>query len=345
MKTDKQHLPQDLITEILLRLPVKSLVRFKAVCKFWRSLISDPHFARTHFELAAPRFVFNTFHGIRTMDLDGPLSSNPLSGAINIDFLPTSIVIVGSCRGFLLLLDSIGSLYLWNPATRVYKPIPSPTYNVFSCLYGFGYDSSKDDYLVVLVYQPKSSPRLHVQFFSLRDNMWKYVGGGSGTDLPSLNLSCNVNVKAGLLFNETIHWLAYDHDRLLNVIIAFDLTEKRLLEIPQPDDLACDLSYCNLWVHGRFLSLSVSRFYTIEIWVMEKYKVHSSWTKTIVLSLSHIFPVCSTKSGNIVMDDATNLLKFTDKGEYLEHCAYPGLLESQVPMYTESILSLPGVSE
>ncbi|KAG4970224.1 hypothetical protein AAZX31_13G091900 [Glycine max] len=35
------YLPEELIIEILLRLPVKSLLRFKRVCNSWLSLISD----------------------------------------------------------------------------------------------------------------------------------------------------------------------------------------------------------------------------------------------------------------------------------------------------------------
>ncbi|KAK9266693.1 hypothetical protein L1049_012612 [Liquidambar formosana] len=36
----------DLLTEILLRLPIQSLFQFKSVSKHWLSLISDPHFSR-----------------------------------------------------------------------------------------------------------------------------------------------------------------------------------------------------------------------------------------------------------------------------------------------------------
>ncbi|KAL0382272.1 UNVERIFIED_CONTAM: F-box protein [Sesamum calycinum] len=35
----------DLLTEILLRLPIRSLIRFKLVCKHWHSLITTPHFS------------------------------------------------------------------------------------------------------------------------------------------------------------------------------------------------------------------------------------------------------------------------------------------------------------
>nr|AFK45998.1 unknown [Lotus japonicus] len=123
--------------------------------------------------------------------------------------------------------------------------------------------------------------------------------------------------------------------------------EKRILEIPHPDpvDLARRLSSCNLWVYGRFLSLSVKRRDKFEIFVMDNYKAQSSWTKTIVLSLSGICPVCSTKGGDIVMDGFTKLVKYTDNGEQLEHCEYRGYLESRVPIYIESMLSLPSVDE
>jgi len=47
-------LPFELIIQILLRLPVKSLIRFKCVCKSLFSLISnDTHFANSHFQLTS----------------------------------------------------------------------------------------------------------------------------------------------------------------------------------------------------------------------------------------------------------------------------------------------------
>ncbi|THF94848.1 hypothetical protein TEA_007057 [Camellia sinensis var. sinensis] len=43
---DKVVANDDILTQILIKLPVKSLLRFKSVSKHWLSLIVNPHFAR-----------------------------------------------------------------------------------------------------------------------------------------------------------------------------------------------------------------------------------------------------------------------------------------------------------
>ncbi|KAJ7954984.1 putative F-box family protein [Quillaja saponaria] len=47
-ETAMPNLPQDIIVEILLKLPVKTLCRCRCVSKLWNSLISDSQFAKTH---------------------------------------------------------------------------------------------------------------------------------------------------------------------------------------------------------------------------------------------------------------------------------------------------------
>ncbi|KAJ0021023.1 hypothetical protein Pint_30949 [Pistacia integerrima] len=43
-------LPQDFQYDILTRLPTKSLLRVKSVCKQWCNLISDSNFSKLHLE-------------------------------------------------------------------------------------------------------------------------------------------------------------------------------------------------------------------------------------------------------------------------------------------------------
>ncbi|KAG4401855.1 hypothetical protein GLYMA_02G079600v4 [Glycine max] len=185
-------LPQELIIEILLRLPVKSLVRFKCVCRLWLSLISDPSFAISHFEPMAThtkRLVFLTPRAceFRSIDFNASVHDDSASTALKLGFLPTKsyyVRILGSCWGF-VLFDCCQSLHMWNPSTGVHEQLSySPVafdmdVRFFTFLYGFGYDSSTDDYLVV---QASNNPSLddyttRLEFFSLRANVCKELEG------------------------------------------------------------------------------------------------------------------------------------------------------------------------
>jgi hypothetical protein len=42
------YLPDEVVVDILHRLPVKSLIRFRCVCKSWNSLIQTPAFIDSH---------------------------------------------------------------------------------------------------------------------------------------------------------------------------------------------------------------------------------------------------------------------------------------------------------
>ncbi|CAJ2634492.1 unnamed protein product [Trifolium pratense] len=320
-KNTQPYLPHELIIQILLRLPVKSLLRFKCV------------------------YPLQT----RFIDFEASLHQDTASVSLNLNFMPSEshsyIEIKGSCRGFIFLY-SYSNIYLWNPSTGLHKQIPlSPIDSkldaVYFCyLYGFGYDQSRDDYLVVLMSYDTTLANVssHLEVFSLRDNKWKEI---EGINLPYMNASDDP--RTGSFFNGAIHWLAYGVDLSVNLIVAFDLMERKLLEMSLPDDFYYELSFCELWVFGDFLSLCVMGDDTVEIWVMKEYKVHSSWTKTLVLPTQYFSPLCLTKSGDIVGADGGNgLVKYDDKGQLLEHRSYCNVRgRSQAIMYTESLLSPP----
>ncbi|KAL0414846.1 UNVERIFIED_CONTAM: hypothetical protein Sradi_1686300 [Sesamum radiatum] len=46
--TSRIHLSPEVLSEVLSRLPVKSLLRFKCVSKFWVELINTPYFISLH---------------------------------------------------------------------------------------------------------------------------------------------------------------------------------------------------------------------------------------------------------------------------------------------------------
>jgi F-box interacting protein len=353
-KTKLPCLPHELIIQILLKLPVKFLIRFKCVCKSWFSLISDSHFANSHFQLTAtniPKILGISVSPPEFLSID---FENHVSASLNLNFsLPQSYFpfqIKDSCRGFLFLHFDFSRNYLWNPSTRFHKQIPvSPIHSNLEAyyLFGFGYDKSRDDYLVVLISTLSDNSSSYLEFFSLRDNTWKQI---EGDRFPYMDASSDRTL--GLFFTGAIHWLAYHHDLSVDVIVAFDLTERKLLEMPLPDgDFVHVPINCDLWVSGEFLSLSAIDYVsdTIELWVMKEYKVNSSWTKTLVIHIDNVAyfsPMYFAKNGDIIGTNGGNVVKYNYKGQLLDHRSYSDDPDgSQVVMYTESLLSLPGGAE
>jgi F-box interacting protein len=224
------------------------------------------------------------------------------------------------------------------------SPIRSNIGNYHSYLYGFGYDHSRDDYLLVSILASDISP--HLEFFSLRENAWKEI---EDTCFPYQTPFHYPN--KGFLFNGAVHWIVSRRSSLVDVIVGFNLMERKLLEILLPYDFGHYLIIdIGSWVFGEFLSLWTMRNGIIEIWVMKKYKVHSSWTKTLVFPsyvIPNFSPIYSTKNGDVIGTiGGTGLVKYNGKGQMLEHCSYcDDPRGSQVVIYTESLLSLPGDHE
>ncbi|KAK4283595.1 hypothetical protein QN277_000529 [Acacia crassicarpa] len=349
-------LPEQLIVAILLRLPVKSLLRFKSVCKLWRSLISDPRFAQSHFEMSSSitdKIVHLADSGPRSIDFHSSLDDD--SAIVNLNFRitppPLGANIRGSCRGF-VLLDPDYHFFVWNPSTGLHKRVPyfPMSSQFFPFIHGLGYDATDDDYLVALgAYDPHNSDfNSDFQFFSVKANSWKKIEGIH--NFPYMNAMDEP--RAGLFLNGAIHWLAFRHDTNVELILAFNVTQRKLIDISLPDDFFQSLEFTYLGTLGRYLSLSVlSDENEVEIWLMKEYGMKSSWTKSMVVSVEipighSFFPLYLTKSGEIMGSDCSDvgnrLVKCNDRGQVLEYREYDYEVdEHNAIIYTESLVSLP----
>lgn len=105
-------LPEEMVFEVLQRLPVKSLLRFKSECKSWLSIISDPEFVKTHPKNMALKKVS------LLMLTYNPQPNLLVPSSNYFDFLYLLIlcdfIVIGSCNGIICLKDD-DLFYLWNP--------------------------------------------------------------------------------------------------------------------------------------------------------------------------------------------------------------------------------------
>jgi F-box interacting protein len=144
------ELLDELVLEVLIRLPVKSLLRFKSVSKAWRAIISDPSFIREHLEYSASKRKRNPSVLIAPHVLDSIIEGEdwPTTFSTQICFyqwLPgsataearlmhsqdfpgefRSVCHIAHCDG-LVLLPTNTNVYLFNPATRDTLRLPAET--------------------------------------------------------------------------------------------------------------------------------------------------------------------------------------------------------------------------
>ncbi|CAH9121294.1 unnamed protein product [Cuscuta epithymum] len=190
-------LPDELKIEILTRLPVKSLMRFTAVSKSWRSLFTDSGFVSAHLSKGATEQLFcitktdlNTRRFALIKDgenLDGNLTIQ-LGPIVKPDrefplsffsfFNPkdsAEIEIVGTFDGLLCLCflrpDSHPLIMLWNPSIRRHLVLPPPSIlpPPRKGSHAIGFCVAKNgDYSVVWVHEKPMS----VEIYSLNSGKW-----------------------------------------------------------------------------------------------------------------------------------------------------------------------------
>ncbi|KAK2967842.1 hypothetical protein RJ640_001784 [Escallonia rubra] len=142
-----EKLPEDVVREILLMLPVKSLLRCKSICKSWYTLITMPSFISAHFncnialkrshcilvkrvlpEHVPPTESVLSFFNDKISDDEDHGGESMLSFHISTEVfqqiqLPNVCAFPdGNERAFLVLNESI-ALLLFNPSEQMYFDI------------------------------------------------------------------------------------------------------------------------------------------------------------------------------------------------------------------------------
>ncbi|XP_059630364.1 F-box/kelch-repeat protein At3g06240-like [Cornus florida] len=328
------NLPHDIVLDILSRLPVKSLNRFKCVSKPWLSLISDPYFVKMHLNRANSDPSMNhhrlfTLFPFYSLDYESPSSCDDVDdhavvadhdhdhddAIVNLGFPSKSpqngVQIVGSCNGLIsLAYRALDVMILWNPSTRQSRELPKPNFSSdIVSLCGLGYDSSNDDYKVVRASACAGAyDQIKVEVFSAKHNNWRLIQG--------FHESITILDDSGTYLNGALHWRASRGG--LDTILALDMEKEEFFEVPQPETRDRNISFHSLGASQGCLSLLCYGYgLEVEIWVMKEYGVKSSWMKMSVVRgrdigyCDYMVPICFTKNGEvIVVVDGMKLIRY-----------------------------------
>ncbi|XP_022737367.1 F-box protein At5g07610-like [Durio zibethinus] len=226
----------DILINILVRLPLKSLLRFRNVSKHWLSLISSPYFClclneRSIFPSALllrksassnkPEFYF--------LWLDGKPVHEPLIRSLTFIDDSAGIKISQSCNGLLLCCSNSRNgepnrnYYIYNPTTNQYTTLPKPGNRIPNTIFGviLAFDPSKSPhYKVVFVRSSKTSPDLYqLEIYSSETHLWSF-----SREIPKFKY------RQGVYCSGAIHWIS-NYESLL----CFDVDQESFQEMPMPE--------------------------------------------------------------------------------------------------------------
>ncbi|KAK6914167.1 F-box domain [Dillenia turbinata] len=318
-------LPDEIIADILSRVPVKSLVRFRCVSKEWCSLVANTKFIKAHLQRSNARQDHHRAH-LSALAYSSCPSPDDHSAETNIilnfppKFQNEAYRIVGSCDGLLLIAVDSGYTFLLNPSTREYKELPQPAYfpsNYELVTYGFGYDSSSDDYKVVRVCNTGTSATIAIgiEVYELKSNMWRNL-----QDCP--RGSYFIYDEPGIFVSGAIHWILCRKNPEVEqcgdrTILCLDLKEEKFCELPAPDFGNIQAFIQNIGVSRGFLSIVVTFHEILEVQVMIQHGVKASWTKVISIPFfCMIMHDCISESScGLRIQEWKELVKYNSQGK------------------------------
>ncbi|KAK4259170.1 hypothetical protein QN277_005527 [Acacia crassicarpa] len=241
---DKPFLPPEIIINILKRLPVKFILRFRSLCKDWKNLFNTRHFIAQHASFSAHQNPLLLLHEADFYDSGKPPSLRLVNRNMetvqnlsisSIDSFKHHWSAIGSCNGLVCVRvhnlgrDGSSKLCLWNPAIRDVKEIPLATRKdkLESCKFGFGFCSLINDYKIVNFYKIKNKKNAN-------KNKKNVAGGHDGVEVYSLNTNSwkeleiravlkNTTIKSNQVsVDGTIFWFGAQQDSS-HVVVSFDI--------------------------------------------------------------------------------------------------------------------------
>ncbi|KAI9127344.1 hypothetical protein K1719_001903 [Acacia pycnantha] len=294
-------LPEEIIRNILNRLPVKSLIRFQCVCKPWKNLIKTSSFISGHLHHSThqnPLLLFqqNERHPLHLSLLDCEMQVSEVQNTPLFDSSSWARII-GSCNGLLCIaISEVGiypaSILLWNPAVREFRQVPrTRTIDRFEwdCTVGFGFSPLINDYKIVRTYAESGDVISGVEVYSLSSGSWKEIELGN---LENVNLYLQtVSANGAIFWNGIKQGVEGGAEDDTDLIVSFDIAMEVFTLIQMPNSFSKLSVYDDQLVvlsHTRIGDFPNYLYSFIDLWVLEESIGASterrSWTKKCTCS-------------------------------------------------------------
>lgn len=349
-----RYLPPEITMDIILKLPIESILSCKFVCKSWIKVVESPEFSKLHFPKSVPGLVVfqgtdlpNPYKILEFTDEIGPQNYAHYCKAVLGFPFPHHAQIHSSVNGLLFMYDQDlwkpEDLFICNPITRDYieLPPPCPDCLFLTCTFGFGVSKMTGQYKVVMIYRVCivfCPPDCEV--YTLGTRSWRTLE----TSLP---LRYEGHIAAFL--NGNLHWLAFDIQGY-PLISSFDLETEVFSTFSSPPNRPHNPEFCCISVLGDCLCLCDNSANEIVVWLMKEYVDEKSWRKEFIIkkptgsSLRGFrFPIKVFKDGEILIADKykPGFLCYSSKARTIqEFDPFQACSRTSTVFYTPTFLSV-----
>ncbi|KAK9084711.1 hypothetical protein Sjap_025122 [Stephania japonica] len=313
-RAGERYIPMGPISNILSRLPLKSLVKFSIVCKAWNELIiHDRKFQELHFSRVkdddVPYFVYDCIGGLYLLHSDYALTSMILR---KVEFEGSPANVVSSCNGLTCLANNRGRFWtcpraIWNPLTGKSLMLTEPT-NILKPSYfhlcGFcNVEPSSNDYKVMWTAKIIKDSKCITEVYEFTSRAWRTL---PQTDYQ---LAKPFGTFIPVVVQGALHWISSRGPT--GLLTSFDLASEEFKEsnLPMFRFDGCDSKLYCFQDHRLGFLFDDRENNQLDLWLTEDYNDHSKWAKQYILKrqllnndlqsfrLLHIF----TSNGNILL--------------------------------------------
>ncbi|XP_074265415.1 F-box/kelch-repeat protein At3g23880-like [Silene latifolia] len=309
--SESMYIPLELLTQILAYLPVKSLVRFRSVCKSWCSIIDHPDFV--HMQLLLCRSNNNNKYDSGKLlslecsgypDYDGCWMAlrkvHTLRKVCHVFKRSEGYDIKGICKSLVLICSQQfrpNGLRICNPSIRkslLLPPCPLLPSQVYMTAFVFGFvPRSKDFKVIAILYKYfccARRPELPVAVYTLSDQQWTVRKNGLNMDVLTFSgmFKSHYFLPNPYYYDGAVYWLGNDpsvdsSDDLCSepthlVSLDLDTENFEFLELPI---IAIDETQTTSLVFLLGESLAVFSISSVRsaIWVLKRENNKREWSQ------------------------------------------------------------------
>ncbi|KAJ0612976.1 putative F-box domain-containing protein [Helianthus annuus] len=236
-------LPSEIIQEILFRLPIKSILRFKSLSKQWLSRISDPSFTKLHLNRATAHhrlfFSFLDYNTCKRYFFSAAQDGGPVTHLMTLhDPFATDLIDAEHLNGLVFITCTEWDFrksyqFVFNPTTHQVFELPDPPLASLTHVhirYLFGFDESRNEHKILMIRQLHEPTKFEVMVFSLTNYSWRKIDAEPPVGFGFTFERLPYEIHSSVCVNSVIHLVPSESFDIL----MFDLRTEKFSMIGPP---------------------------------------------------------------------------------------------------------------